>query len=145
MNFLSSPPLCTGHALWQSMSRRECLNRFALGLGGVALAQLLGRDARAAETPVPPRYHFAPKAKRIIYLFQSGGPSQLDLFDYKPLLNQKHGEQLPDAVRGGQRLTGMSSNQSSLPLVGSQFGFKQYGKNGTWVSEIGRASCRERV
>ena len=80
--------------------------------------------------------HFAPKAKRIIYLFMSGGPSQLDLFDYKPLLNQRHGEQLPDSVRGGQRLTGMSGNQSSIPLVGSPFKFAQHGKSGAWVSEL---------
>jgi len=129
------------------MSRRECLNRLALGLGGIALADLLGRDASAA-TPASPSPalplspasaalpHFAPKAKRIIYLFQSGGPSQLDLFDYKPLLNQRHGEQLPDSVRGGQRLTGMSGNQSSIPIAGSPFKFSQHGRSGTWMSDL---------
>ncbi len=129
------------------MSRRECLNRLALGLGGIALADLLGRDASAA-TPVSPAPllplspssaalpHFAPKAKRIIYLFQSGGPSQLDLFDYKPLLNQRHGEQLPDSVRGGQRLTGMSGNQSSIPIAGSPFKFSQHGRSGMWMSDL---------
>ncbi len=80
--------------------------------------------------------HFAPKAKRIIYLFMSGGPSQLDLFDYKPLLNQRHGEQLPDSVRGGQRLTGMSGNQSSIPLVGSPFKFARHGRSGAWLSDL---------
>src|SRR4029079_926213 len=80
--------------------------------------------------------HYPPKAKRIIYLFMSGGPSQLDLFDYKPLLNERHGEQLPDSIRAGQRLTGMSGNQSSIPLVGSPFKFAQHGKGGAWISEL---------
>ncbi len=122
------------------MTRRECLNRFALGLGGVALAELLGRPAFAAPADgavkVPLGAHFAPKAKRIIYLFQSGGPSQLDLYDYKPLLNQRHGEQLPDTVRGSQRLTGMSGNQSSIPIAGSPFKFSQHGKSGAWMSDL---------
>jgi hypothetical protein len=80
-------------------------------------------------------HHFA-KAKRIIYLFMSGGPSHLDLFDYKPLLNQRNGEQLPDSVRGAQRLTGMSGNQSSIPMVGSPFKFTQHGQAGGWFSEL---------
>ena len=80
--------------------------------------------------------HFAPKAKRVIYLFQSGGPSQLELFDYKPLLNQRRGEDLPESIRNGQRLTGMSSGQESFPLVGSQFDFAQHGQNGTWMSSL---------
>jgi hypothetical protein len=143
-------PLCTGHAPWLSLSRRECLNRLALGLGGIALADLLGRDATAASVSPSPTLplspasaaalpslpHFTPKAKRIIYLFQSGGPSQLDLYDYKPLLNQRHGEQLPDSVRGGQRLTGMSGNQSSIPIAGSPFKFSQHGRSGAWYSEL---------
>jgi hypothetical protein len=79
--------------------------------------------------------HFAPKAKRIIYLFMSGAPSQLDLLDYKPVLNQRNGEQLPDSVRGTQRLTGMSGNQSSIPLVGSPFKFTQHGQAGAWFSD----------
>jgi hypothetical protein len=78
----------------------------------------------------------APKAKRVIYLFQSGGPSQMDLLDYKPLLNEKHGEQLPAEVRGEQRLTGMSGNQSSLPLAGSPFKFSQHGQSGHWMSDL---------
>src|SRR3989440_8280644 len=79
--------------------------------------------------------NFTPKAKRIIYLFQSGAPSQMDLFDYKPLLNKLNGEQLPDHVRAGQRLTGMTSQQSSIPLAGSHFEFKQRGQSGAWFSE----------
>jgi hypothetical protein len=91
----------------------------------------------STETGKPSRLtHFAPKAKRVIYLFMSGGPSQLDLFDHKPELSKRHGEQLPDSVRGGQRLTGMSGNQSSIPMVGSPFKFSQHGPAGTWISEL---------
>ena len=142
MNPIPSQPLCTGEEPWLRLSRRECLNKLALGLGGIALAELLGGRAQAAPAPGPTGAtlaglpHFAPKAKRIIYLFQSGGPSQLDLFDYKPLLNQKHGEQLPEAVRRGQRLTGMSGNQSSIPIAGSPFKFQQHGQSGAWFSEL---------
>ena len=130
------------------MSRRECLNRLALGLGGIALADLLARDATAApalspslQLPLSPSSanglpHFAAKAKRIIYLFQSGGPSQLDLYDHKPLLNARHGEQLPDSIRGSQRLTGMSGNQSSIPIAGSPFKFSRYGQSGAWISDL---------
>lgn len=120
------------------MSRRTCLNRFGMGLGGWALAELMGESVKAGETSdgVLGGGHFAPKAKRIIFLFQSGGPSQLDLFDYKPLLNELHGEQLPDSVRGGQRLTGMSANQSSIPLAGSPFSFARHGDSGAWFSEL---------
>ena len=120
-------------------NRRQVLNRFGLGLGGFALAELLSQPAHAApalDQGALGEPHFAPRAKRIIYLFMSGGPSQLDLFDYKPLLNKRQGEQLPDSVRGGQRLTGMSGNQSSIPLVGSPFKFAQHGKGGAWVSEV---------
>src|SRR6266545_1477267 len=114
-----------------AVTRRHFLSGAALGLGGFALGALLPRDARAAEAP-----HFSAKAKRVIYLFQSGGPAQQDLFDYKPLLSEKNGEQLPDHVRGGQRLTGMSVNQASIPLAGSAFKFARHGKGGAWVSEL---------
>lgn len=113
-----------------------------MGFGSIALADLLSRDGNAlGASPDPmsgilPRTHLPAKAKRVIYLFQSGGPSHLDTFDYKPLLNQKHGEQLPDSVRQGQRLTGMSGNQTSLPLAGSPFQWKQHGECGAWVSSI---------
>ena len=121
------------------LSRRQLLNRFGAGLGGAALAEMLASNSAAAPTAergILGATHFAPKAKRIIYLFMSGAPSQLDLFDYKPLLNQRHGEQLPDSVRGGQRLTGMSGNQSSIPLVGSPFKFTKHGRAGTEFSEL---------
>lgn len=125
------------------MNRRDFFGRFGLGLGGAALASLLNRDARAdvakPENPfrgVLAAPHHAPRAKRIIYLFMSGGPSQLDLFDHKPLLNAMNGQDLPASVRMGQRLTGMSANQATLPLAGSAFKFAQYGKSGASVSDL---------
>jgi len=113
-------------------SRRDWLQSFAAGLGSYALADLLNpAKARAATTPP----HHTPKARRVIWLFQSGGPSQLDLFDHKPLLNEKHGTQLPAEVRMGQRLTAMSGNQSSLPLAGSPFHFEPHGDSGNVMSD----------
>ncbi len=119
-------------------NRRQWFNQIGVGLGGIALADLLSGEAAATTVDhgVLGKPHFAPKAKRIIYLFMSGGPSQIDLLDHKPKLNELHGQQLPDSVRGGQRLTGMSGNQSSIPLVGSPFKFKQYGSSGAWFSEL---------
>jgi hypothetical protein len=99
-------------------------------LGTVALSSLL-RGAEAVRAP-----HFAPKAKRVIFLHQSGGPSQMDLFDYKPQLAKYNGTELPASVRMGQRITGMTSGQSSLPVARSIFGFKQHGRSGTWLSEL---------
>ena len=124
----------------QHMNRRHFLSKTSLGLGAAALGTLLGGSAKAGATGpglgILENPHFVPKAKRIIYLFQSGGPSQLETFDYKPRLEQMHGEELPDSVRKGQRLTGMSADQSSLPLAGSHFKFAQYGQTGAWVSEL---------
>lgn len=117
------------------ITRRQLLQNSAWGFGGLALGQMLASES-AASDGVLSALHHAPKAKRVIFLFQAGGPSQLDLFDYKPLLNEKHGQQLPDSVRGGQRLTGMSGNQSSIPLVGSPFKFAQHGQSGTWMSDV---------
>lgn len=135
--------ICTGPLPAAGLSRRGFLNRFGMGLGGLALANLLSpANLFSAAAPKLDRgilngqLHFPAKAKRVIYLFMAGGPSQIETFDYKPLLNQRNGEQLPASVRMGQRLTGMSGNQSSLPLAGSKFGFKQHGKNGTWVSDL---------
>ncbi len=121
--------------------RRAFLTRGSLGLGAMALGSLLGLDRlRGADDlmkDVSWRFpQVAPKAKRIVYLFMSGGPSQLDLFDYKPMLHEMHGSQLPDSVRKGQRLTGMSAGQSSIPIAASRFDFKQYGQSGAWVSEL---------
>ena len=125
------------------MNRRDFFGRFGLGLGGVALTGLL-RGAQAAPVPAVPNPfagilsspHLAAKAKRIIYLFMSGGPSQLDLFDYKPKLNEMNGQDLPESIRKGQRLTTMTSNQARLPMAGSIFKFERHGKSGTWVSEL---------
>jgi hypothetical protein len=122
------------------LSRRQLLGRFGGGLGAIALADLLNTDRPAfAGTATPgalPGPHHAPTAKRVIYLFQSGGPSQLETFDYKPLLNQMQGQPLPDSVRQGQRLTGMSANQAILPLVGSIFPFRRHGQGGTWICDL---------
>ena len=116
-----------------TISRRDLFARMATGVGAAALASLLARDSQAAEAT---RVHFAPKAKRIIYLFQSGAPSQMDLFDYKPGLENLRGSELPDSIRQGQRLTGMTSRQTSFPIAPSKFRFLQHGASGAWVSEL---------
>lgn len=118
-------------------TRREWLRQSAYGMGAAALAHLLARDSVSAPAPdLLARSHFPPKAKRVIYLFMAGGPSQLDLFDYKPLLEKMRGEDLPASVRMGQRLTGMSGNQARLPLAPSVFRFARHGQAGAWVSEL---------
>ena len=120
------------------LPRRHFLQTSGLGLGGLALAEMLGAHQVSATEPakaIRGLPHFAAKAKRVIYLFMSGGPSQLDLLDYKPELIKRHGEQLPDSVRGGQRLTGLSGNQSSIPMVGSPCKFSQHGPAGAWFGE----------
>ncbi len=127
--------------------RRELFARGGLGMGTLALASMMGQQSAVAATGKPSggpaemagidsRFHLPPKAKRVIYLFQAGAPSQLDLLDHKPLLNDMQGEELPDSVRGEQRLTGMSGNQSSLPLAGSPFKFSRYGQSGAEISEL---------
>ncbi|MCA9213721.1 MAG: DUF1501 domain-containing protein [Planctomycetales bacterium] len=120
------------------MSRRQILKSFGMGMGSLALAEMLANQSQADDRTVAriDQTHVPARAKRVIYLFQSGGPSQMDLFDYKPVLNERHGEELPDSIRRGQRLTAMSGNQASLPLAGSPFKFAQYGKSGAWVSNI---------
>jgi len=134
---MNDEPRCTGCEPTDGMGRRDFLSRAGMGLGAMALGSLLGRDASALTSAgTLPAPHFAPKAKRVIYLFQSGGPSQQDLFDYKPLLNKRNGEELPSSVRGEQRLTGMSANQAALPMAGSVFDFQQHGQSGAWVSDL---------
>jgi hypothetical protein len=128
------------------LSRRNFLSRTSLGLGAAAMASLLGSDQSMAGkvAPVPGEIpglplgkpHFAPKAKRIIYLFQSGAPSQLELFDYKPRLEEMWGQDLPESIRKGQRLTGMTAGQSSFPLVASKYKFEQYGSGQMHISEL---------
>src|SRR5215470_16691207 len=115
--------------------RRAFLRQSALGLA--ALATLFQEEGRtAAEAGQPGLPHFPPKAKRVIYLFQSGAPSQMDLFDYKPKLQEKRGEELPESIRRGQRLTGMTSRQESFPVAPSRFAFARHGQSGAWVSEL---------
>lgn len=121
------------------INRREFLSKAGISLGGLALSSLihpataLGKNLAGGELE---SLHYVPKVKRVVYLFQSGGPSQLDLFDYKPLLQEKNGEELPDSIRQGQRLTGMTAGQQSFPLAGAQFDFRQHGSSGAWVSEL---------
>jgi hypothetical protein len=122
------------------VTRRQLFGRTAAGLGTVALASLLN-DRLFAASPhqtngVLPALHFAPKAKRVIYLFMSGGPSHIDLFDYKPQLRRYHGQELPATVRMGQRVTGMTANQKSFPCVAPMFRFGPHGHCGAWVSEL---------
>ncbi|HVW38025.1 MAG TPA: DUF1501 domain-containing protein [Pirellulales bacterium] len=122
------------------LTRRHFFGRAATGLGAAALASLLGREqASAAEGAVgglPGLPHFAAKAKRVIYLFQSGAPSQMDLFDYKPTLADLRGKELPDSIRRGQRLTGMTATQTSFPIAPTKYKFAQHGESGAWLSEL---------
>jgi hypothetical protein len=123
-----------------SINRRHFLTRIGMGVGGAALGSLLipglFDSTKTDGEGLLQLPDFAPKAKRVIYLFQNGAPSQLDLFDYKPVLQQMHGEELPASVRLGQRLTGMTSGQLQFPLAGSKFSFSQYGQYGSWFSEL---------
>jgi hypothetical protein len=123
-------------------NRRHFLSKLSLGIGGAALGSLLipdlfkERAATSVNDIISGLPHFAPKAKRVIYLFQNGAPSQYELFDNKPLLNKMFGQDLPESIRGTQRLTGMTANQARFPLAGSIFQFAQHGKSGTWMSEL---------
>ncbi len=117
------------------LTRRHFFGRTAAGIGTVALASLLNEELFAAGGALP-GLHFAPKAKRVIYLFMSGGPSHIDLFDHKPKLRDYHGQELPASVRMGQRVTGMTANQKSFPCVAPMFRFARHGQAGTWVSEL---------
>jgi len=116
------------------LTRRYFFGKAAAGLGTAALASLLQADESSGAMPGVP--HFPPTAKRVIYLFQSGAPSQMDLFDYKPRLRDLAKTELPDSIRGGQRLTGMTSGQTSFPVAPSIFPFQQYGNSGAWVSSL---------
>src|ERR671938_1597801 len=129
------------------LTRRQFFGVGAKGIGIAALASLLqpemlaaisddetARDAKTGGLAGLP--HFAPKAKRVIFLHQSGGPSQIETFDYKPALAKLHGTELPDSVRNGQRITGMTSGQTAFPCVKSLFKFTPQGKSGIPVSEL---------
>ena len=127
-------------------NRRDFLRGSALGLGGIALGSLLGCNSKPSqkiisqileEQNVPlGSPHFLPKAKRVIYLFQSGGPSQMELFDYKPKLYEMHGQEIPASVMGKNRISGMVNNQYAFPLAKPAATFKQAGANGTYVSDL---------
>lgn len=126
-----------------NLARRHFLKTSALGLGGAALTSLLADDAYAAtpnvkpgEAGVLPELHHAPKAKRIIYLCTSEGPAQMDIFDYKPKMNEMFDKDLPESIRGSQRLTTMTSGQARFPIAPSKYKFQQYGQSGAWVSEL---------
>ena len=117
------------------ITRRQFLGRASTGIGAAALASLLNPELSAAQgiACIP---HFAPKAKRVIWLTQAGAPSQLDLFDYKPNLREMFDKDLPVSIRNGQRVTGMTSGQARFPIAPSVFTFKQYGQSGHWMSEL---------
>jgi len=136
--------------LHRKLDRRRFLTQTSLGLGAMAVGSLFGLDklygsASRQPTATPGGLeseilkalpHIAPKAKRVVYLFMAGGPSQFETFDYKPKLIGMAGQNLPESVRKGQRLTGMSASQSVLPMAPSIYGFNQHGKTKTWVSEL---------
>lgn len=128
----------------QQQTRRQFFNRTATGLGSAALASLMGESQLHAAGTSPQINqtkdlevrHFAPKAKRVIFLFMAGAPPQQDLFDYKPNIKNWFNKDLPDSVRNGQRLTTLTSGQTRLPLAPSTFNFKQHGQSGAWISEL---------
>jgi Protein of unknown function (DUF1501) len=135
----------TPDALHLAMTRRQFFRRSTAGvaIGIPALAGLLGQDGLAAAEVRDPKTgglagfpDLAPRAKRVIFLHQSGAPSQIELFDYKPKLKEMNGQELPDSIRNGQRITGMTSGQSSFPVAAPIFNFKQVGKSGTWLGEL---------
>lgn len=122
-------------------TRRSFLRRTTMGLGAIALGSLLNSTSlygasRRIPGVAPGGMHFPARAKRVIYLFQSGGPSQIETFDYKPALAKWHGQEIPDSLRFTQRNSGMVTHQSSFPLVQSIYKFRQYGASGAWVSEL---------
>ncbi len=124
-------------------TRRQFLGRGATGIGTAALASLLNPQLFAAATQDKKVHgglaglpHFTPRAKRVIYLFEAGAPSQVDTLDYKPTLEKLHGTELPDSIRKGQRLTGMTSGQKSFPIAKNFVPFKQYGRSGAWMSDL---------
>jgi len=124
---------------WQA-TRRQFLSQHRTCVGAAALATLLQAEGNAKGLPesggpgLPELPHFPPRASRVIYLFMAGGPSHIDLFDYKPAMQQLHGTELPDSIRQGQRLTGMTSGQKSFPCVAPMFRFRRFGERGTWMN-----------
>ena len=117
------------------LTRRQFLSRASTGIGAAALASLLQPSLSASQNGIG-LPHFAPKAKRVIWLTQAGAPSQLDLFDHKPTLHNQYDQDLPNSVRNGQRVTGMTSGQARFPIAPSVFTFNQHGQAGHWLSEL---------
>src|SRR5437762_3133767 len=130
----------------QNMTRRHFFAAGSHLLGGAALASLLGQEQARADTPVGgdptglgaavPQTHFPAKAKQVIYLHMVGGPPQMDLYDYKPKMQEFYDKDLPDSIRQGQRLTTMTSGQARFPIAPSKYKFEQHGKCGMWVGEL---------
>src|SRR5579872_6404170 len=129
-DYLPVPDMC----FIRGITRRQFVGRASIGIGSAALATLIGRRAQAS-TGIDSGPHFAPKARRVIWLTQAGAPSQLDLFDYKPNLKEQFDKDLPESIRNGQRLTGMTAGQTRFPVAPSQFKFAQHGRSGIWLSE----------
>ena len=129
---MTAEPALTLDSLRLASTRRQFFGRGVAGIGTMALASLLNDPAQAAALAS----HIAPRARRVIYLFMQGGPSQMDLFDPKPGLARRHGQELPDSIRMGQRITTMTSGQKSLPVAPSPFRFSQHGQSGAWMSEL---------
>ncbi|MCI0378066.1 MAG: DUF1501 domain-containing protein [Gemmataceae bacterium] len=129
------------HEFVQNITRRHFFAKGANLLGGAALASLLGQSTTSADEPAPtgaariPTHH-RPKTRQIIYLHMVGGPPQMDLYDYKPVMGQWYDRDLPDSVRMGQRLTTMTSGQARFPIAPSKFRFARHGQCGMWVSEL---------
>ena len=126
-----------------AVTRRHFFGLTSTGIGAAALGSLLNPSVFAGAMDVNPKTgglpgfpNFPPKAKRVIFLHQSGGPAQMDLFDYKPKLAENRGQDLPGSIRKGQRITGMTSGQATLPVAPSIFKFQQYGQAGAWLSEL---------
>ena len=128
-------PIQERHAV---LTRRQLLAHGTRPIGAAALASLLGTlpTATANEGAHSNLPHFAPRARRVIYLFMAGGPSHIDTFDYHPEIRKVHGTELPQSIRGDQRITGMTSGQKSFPVVAPMFKFDRCGHHGTWVSEL---------
>jgi hypothetical protein len=139
MNEFDLHPLVKDYVRYET--RRQFFKRGASFMGAAALGSLIPNLLRAAEKPVAASDgfiapHFAPKAKRVIYLHMVGGPPQMDLYDYKPVMNEYYDKDLPESVRMGQRLTTMTSGQARFPIAPSKYKFAQHGKSGMWISEL---------
>ena len=130
--------------IYKAQTRRQMIGLGARGLGALGAASLLNPSIlQAASSQTNNQFtgtllapHFKPTAKRVIYLFLSGGPSHIDMYDYHPKMREIHGTELPDSIRNGQRITGMTSGQKSFPCVAPMFEFSRHGQNGSWFSEI---------